>query len=200
MYLPIMLDVSSQKVLVVGGGRVAARKCQTLLEYGAKVHVVSPVLCPEMRALVDTITYDAQSYAPKMLEGCRLVIAATDNAETNRRVFEDCQQRGLLVNAVDDKAHCSFLAPAVVRRGDFLLAVSTCGQAPFLAASVRKELEAHFPDDWGETVRLLGEIRSLVLQSSLEPEKRKQFLSSLLGCAKEDLQQLKKQLQMGGQP
>ena len=200
MYLPVLLDVTGKKTLVAGGGTVAVRKCRTLLEYGAKVHVASPALCPDMRALLHAVTYHKQNYSPGLLEGCLLVVAATDSTSANRQIFADCQQRGILVNAVDDKEHCSFLAPAVVRRGDFVLAVSTSGQAPFVASSVRKELEERSPADWGEVVGLLGEIRTLVLHSSLPAEQRKPFLDALLGRTTEELQQLKQQLQMGGQP
>jgi precorrin-2 dehydrogenase/sirohydrochlorin ferrochelatase len=163
-YYPVNLNLKNRRCLVVGGGAVAERKVETLLEFGAAVVVVAPVLTPQLRDLADggSIEYVPGTYELSALDDAFLAVAATDDRETNRAVSEDAQRRGILVNVVDDPDLCTFFVPAVVRRGDLVISVSTSGKSPAMARRIREQLEAQFVPEYGELADLLGELREEV--------------------------------------
>jgi len=159
---PVSLSgLAQRQVVVVGGGAVAARKVATLLEADARVTVISPDLTSELEALVEAGRIAAlnRPYREGDLAAAFLVIAATDDAEVNRAVWREADRRGCLINVVDDLAHSNFIVPAVVRRGELTLAVSTGGDSPALARRLREQLEAEIGPEYGELVALLGELR-----------------------------------------
>lgn len=160
----ISVDLTNRKCVVVGGGRVAERKVETFLEFGADVAVVSPELTPALRGLADTRTIEhvARQYQPADLDGAFLVVAATNDTEVNKAVFTEAQRRGVLVNVVDVPELCTFFVPAIVRRGDVVISVSTSGKSPSMARRIREELESEFGPHYGELAELLGELRDEV--------------------------------------
>ena len=156
-----LIGLAQRQVVVVGGGAVAARKVATLLEADARVTVISPDLTSELEALVEAGRIAALNRPSREgdLAAAFLVIAATDDAEVNRAVWREADRRGCLINVVDDLAHSNFIVPAVVRRGELTLAVSTGGDSPALARRLREQLEAEIGPEYGELVALLGELR-----------------------------------------
>jgi precorrin-2 dehydrogenase/sirohydrochlorin ferrochelatase len=160
----ISVDLTNRKCVVVGGGRVAERKVETFLEFGAVVAVVSPELTPSLRDLADQgmIEHVAGAYEPSSLDGAFLVVAATDDTEVNKAVFAEARRRGTLVNVVDVPELCTFFVPAMVRRGDLVISVSTSGKSPAMARRIREELESEFGPAYGELAELLGELRDEV--------------------------------------
>lgn len=160
-YYPICLEVTQRPCIVIGGGAVAARKVASLLECGARVTVVSPRLRPELEELnrQKKIGVERRSYRPGDLEGAFLAMVATNDPQVSGAVAREGKERGVLVNAADDPAHCDFILPAVVRRGDLLIAVTTGGQSPALARKVREELERIFPPEYATLLHLAHEIR-----------------------------------------
>ena len=181
-YYPILMDLEGKRVLVVGGGGVAERKVRTLLEFGARVDVVSLDLSPALRDLSEEgrVQWAGREFEPSHLKGATLVIAATDDAEANRRVSAACQKQGIPVNAVDQPADCTFIVPAVVRRGDLLLAVSTSGRSPALARSVRKELETRFGPEYADFLALMGSVREEVLAGGRDQKTNQAVFESLV--------------------
>lgn len=161
---PLLVLLDGRRCVVVGGGRVAERKVAALVEAGARVRVVSPVLTAELEGEAEAgrIEVCRRPYRAGDAEGAILVIAATDDPEVNRQVWEEAEQRGQLINAVDDPPHCNVFVPAVVRRGPLTLAISTGGGAPALAARIRRKLEEEFPPAWGELIDLLAGMRDAV--------------------------------------
>ncbi len=141
-----LVGLENQRCVVIGGGAVAARKVAGLIAAGARPVVVSPTLQPELAVLhcAGQFEYFSRSFQEEDLSGAFLVIAASDDPELNQRVWKLAQRRGILVNVVDSPAMCNFFAPAVIRRGDFVLSISTGGAAPALASHVRKMLEIQF--------------------------------------------------------
>src|SRR5262245_26533707 len=133
-YYPIAIDLTKKKVLIVGGGKVAARKVETLLEYGADVTVVSPQVEPEIEefAQAGKIALKKKAYETADMDGITVVIAATDDKDVNTRVSEDAMACRALVNVVDVPELCDFIVPATVKRGDLLLAIWTGGKSPAL--------------------------------------------------------------------
>jgi precorrin-2 dehydrogenase/sirohydrochlorin ferrochelatase len=160
--------------VVVGGGTVAARKVVALREAGAEVLVIAPDLCDPLDMLVGQQDVDllARTYRRGDLEGAFLVIAATDDPTVNRDVWKEAEERGLLVNVVDDPDHCNFIAPSVVRRGPLTVAVSTSGRCPALSRHLRKRLEREFGPAYGGFVTLLGELRDEAVSSLSLAERR----------------------------
>jgi len=181
-YYPILMDLEGKRVLVVGGGGVAERKVRTLLEFGARVDVVSLDLSPALRDLSEggRVQWAGREFEPSHLKGATLVIAATDDAEANRRVSAACRKQGIPVNAVDQPADCTFIVPAVVRRGDLLLAVSTSGRSPALARSVREELETRFGPEYADFLALMGSVREEVLARGRDQKTNQAVFESLV--------------------
>ena len=164
-YYPICLDINDRHCIVIGGGRVAARKVQGLLDHGARVTVISPELTGELAALhaADRLAWRERPYREGDLGGAFLVIAATDDPQVQARVHAEAEEGNILLNVADVPKWCNFILPATVRRGDFTLAVSTGGKSPALAKQLRQELEAQFGEEYAILLEVLGALRPLVL-------------------------------------
>src|SRR5215472_16507592 len=134
-YYSVALDMTGRFTVVIGGGTVAERKVKGLLEAGAAVTVISPSLTAQLARWVKQgrISHVARSYTPGDLAGYELAFVATDDPRVNAAVFRESKKRGLWVNAADDPAHCDFILPSVLRRGELAVAVSTGGSSPALA-------------------------------------------------------------------
>ena len=173
---PIVLDLSGRRCLVVGGGPVALRKVRGLVGCGARVRIVAREVIPALRAYVETegIELAEKPYESGDLRDVTLVISATDDTLTNRRVAADAGAQGILVNVVDQPDLCSFTVPAVVHRGDLTIAVATFGKSPALAKSIREKLEKQFGDEYGPYVDFLGRVRQWIEDRfPNDPEKRR---------------------------
>ncbi len=160
-YYPVFLNISGKRCVVCGGGRVALRKVQSLLEHGARVEMVSPSSCTELLALAERgeILLHSREYREDLLKGAHVVIAATDDRDTNLSIVDGARRSGCLVNAVDDAENSDFIVPSCLRRGDITVAVSTSGKSPALARKLRARLEAELGSEYAELVRLVGEVR-----------------------------------------
>jgi precorrin-2 dehydrogenase/sirohydrochlorin ferrochelatase len=154
---PVNLVVAGRRCLVVGGGRVAARKASGLLACGAVVHVIAPEVGDEMRAL--DVTLEERPYQRGDIVGYRYAVAATDDPEVNRAVFEDGEAAGVWVNSADDPANCSATLPAVARRGPLTVAIATGGQSPALATWLRRRFEEELGPEYDVLLSLLVEAR-----------------------------------------
>src|SRR6185503_13249181 len=139
MFYPIFVNLSGRKVLVVGGGPVAQRKVEGLLQAGAQVTVVSPDVTDELRSR--PIDWKQREFADSDADGMMLVISATDDVSVQKKVVDAARRCNVLVNTVDQPALCDFIVPAVARRDDVIGAISTSGQSPALAAVLRSRLE-----------------------------------------------------------
>ncbi len=181
-YLPIFLDLRGRRCLVVGGGEVAARKTDLLLQAGAEAHAVAPDLGSGMQALVDDgrIAYRAGGFEEADLDGARLAIAASDDRSLNARVAELADARGVPVNVVDDPALCRFIMPAIVDRSPVLAAVSTGGKSPVLARLIRGRLEALIPAAFGRLAALAGDFRAQTQIRIADPRRRRRFWERVL--------------------
>jgi precorrin-2 dehydrogenase/sirohydrochlorin ferrochelatase len=181
-YYPIFVDLQGQKTVVVGGGKVARRKIETLLAHGARVCVIARELTETLRqyGLEGRIEHLDREFAENYLDGAFLVIAATDDPLLNRRVSEAARERGLLINAVDQPADCNFIVPSILRRGDLLIAVSTSGKSPALARKVRQDLEKTFGPEYEAFLILMGEVRKEILSRGLSPAENSRIFQGLV--------------------
>ena len=152
-YFPLFLRLSGQRVLLVGGGEVALRKARLLRRAGARIEVVANSLHSELSGT--DIRHIGSEFDPTQLTGCRLVIAATDDAAVNSQVAAAARAGGVLVNVVDNAADSDWITPSIVDRSPLLVAISSGGGAPVLARRVREQLEAQLPAALGRLARFL---------------------------------------------
>ena len=183
-YFPLFLELEGLPCLVVGGGRVAAGKVKALVKAGAKVTVVGRVPVKELRrfARQGKVAWRRRLFRPGDLKGVRLVVAATDDQPVNERVSRLARRRGIPVNVVDQPALCSFIFPAVIRRGKLALAVSTGGASPALAKWIRKDLQARYGSEFGWLLTQAATARKGVFKKVLSPAARKRLFEKALGA------------------
>ena len=158
---PVNLVVSGRRCVVVGAGRIAARKVDGLLAAGADVHVVAPRLGDQVRTMRDEgrVTVAERAFEPADLDGAWVATAATDDPAVNHAVFEAGEGRGVWVNAADDPDNCSFTLMSVIRRGDVLVTVGTGGRSPALAAWLKERIAAEIGPEYETLVELLADAR-----------------------------------------
>jgi len=159
--LPVNLLVRGRRVVVIGAGRVAARKIEPLLDLGAEVHVIAPAVGAEVRAWADQgrCSLAEREFAPGDLEGAWLAFTATDDPAVNAAVHAEGEAARLWVNSADDPANCSFTMMSVVRRSDLVVAVGTGGRSPALAAHLRRLLNEELGPEYEVLLDLLSEAR-----------------------------------------
>lgn len=196
-YFPIFIEIEKKKCLVVGGGKVALRKVETLLRYDAQVHVVSREICEEIRALLpleniheeELLPSPGDTNAGELLPECScgpewplpdhftgaaLVVAATGSREVNHRVAQFCRERRIPVNVADAPEECTFFFPAVVKKGDISIGVNTGGKSPAVSSQVRRDIEKAIPDYYEAIADQLGVLREYVKSHvEREPDRRK---------------------------
>ena len=200
---PIYLKLENKECVVFGGGKVATRKVQSLLEVGAGVTVVSPDLTPELFTLwkEGRIACHYRLYHRGDVQGHTLAISATNNPDVNRQIVAEAREAGVLVNVVDVPGLCDFYVPSVVRRGDLLLAISTNGTFPALAREIRKWLEKEFDDSFAELLHLAAQIRRQLKEDYPDPAARQEIIDTrivpkiMAGLKSGEAEQTRKELQ-----
>ena len=187
---PIFLGLDGQMVVVVGGGTIGERKVDSLLESGARVTLISPEVTERLaeRADAGAIALHRRAYRRGDLAGCRLAYAATPDPDVNRAVRDEAQALGIWFNAVDQPDLCDFITPAVVRRGDLTLAVSTNGRCPALAKEIRQQLERTFGPECAEMVERRGKARDVERTEPDETELPAAGIVYLVGAGPGDLE------------
>jgi precorrin-2 dehydrogenase len=160
-YFSVLLDLTGRRCLMVGGGTVAERRIIGLLDAGAQVTVISPQVTPTLAALAaeGRISLQSRHYLAGDLAGLDLAFVATAAREVNLAVAREARERGVWVNAADDPAHCTFILPALVRRGDLTVAVATGGTSPALSRAIREELETYLTAEYATLAALAAEAR-----------------------------------------
>jgi precorrin-2 dehydrogenase / sirohydrochlorin ferrochelatase len=178
---PMFMKLEGRPCLVVGAGVIGEPKIGSLLTSGASLRVIAPQVSPAVAewARAGAIVWEAREFKVTDLDGVFLVIAATSSREVNGAIFHEAQQRNILCNVVDDPEYCDFYYPAVVRRGDLQLAISTNGHSPALAQRIRRELEIQFGPEYGEWLEELGKIRQQLFASGMNPDERRRLLHEL---------------------
>ncbi len=175
-HLPIFTKMTGKSCLLVGGGNVAARKLEIVLEAGARVTLVAPEISEEIKTnRSDNLLLVNGPYESSMMDGMDLVIAATNDQHLNQTIYEDASQRHLFVNVVDNTELCSFIMPAIIDRSPITIAVSTSGKAPVLARLLRGKIESMIPHRYGHLAKLADRFRDQVKEKLTEGTARKNF-------------------------
>ncbi|MGQ1461834.1 siroheme synthase CysG [Acinetobacter baumannii] len=179
---PISLKLQQQRCLIVGGGHIALRKATLLAKAGAIIDVVAPAIEDQLLQLIKTTGGEPfiEAFAEKFLSTpYRLVIAATNDAEVNKTVFEQCEARNLLVNSVDDIPHCRFMVPAIIDRSPLIVSVASNGTSPVLSRQIRTQLETSIPHGMGKLAEFSGKWRNQVKEKISNPDERRIFWENL---------------------
>lgn len=180
-YYPVNLVLENKICVVAGAGVVAQRKVCRLLECGARVLVISPLITIGLKKLAEKkkIIFKNRKVNLRDLNAAYLVIAATADRKINSDISSYCRKKGILINAVDYPKECTFILPAVVRRGSLTISISTDGISPALAKKIRKDLEKEFGVEYAKLLRILKEIRPQAIKRIKGGRARKDFFQKL---------------------
>ena len=178
-YYPIFLNVKDRPCLVVGGGRVGARKTSTLVSAGASVTVVSPEFGDQLAAMPG-IQREHRFFDPEDLDGVFLVFAATSDTAVNQWILAEAQKARILCNSADAPDQGDFILPAVMNRGDLICAVSTSGASPALARKIRMDLDQAYGPEYAAFLELMGAVREKLLASGHDPDDHQQIFRAMM--------------------
>ncbi|UCC43171.1 MAG: bifunctional precorrin-2 dehydrogenase/sirohydrochlorin ferrochelatase [Candidatus Zixiibacteriota bacterium] len=174
-YMPINISMKKRRCLVVGGGPVALRKAENLMDYETDLTVIAPEIHEKLQYHAERgkVTLVKREYQSPEASGFGIVISASDDREVNKRVAADCSVAGVPVNVVDDPALCDFIFPAVVKRDCLTAAIATDGKAPFVAGHLRTIMGNIFPEHWSKLMRHAVAFRKKVRERWAEDHDRK---------------------------
>lgn len=175
VYYPVFLQLKDQPCVVIGGGKIAEGKVDSLLEARAQVTIISPDLTEGLSEHVRAgrVAFIPRTYQPGDLRGAFIVICATDQPEINRQVWDEANANRQLVNVVDDTPHCNFIAPSIARQGDLTIAISTAGKAPALAVRLREKFQQQVGPHHARFLTLAGKLRQPLAERIPDFETRK---------------------------
>ena len=181
-YYPIYLELHNQPCIVIGGGKIAEGKVEGLLAAGAQVTIVSPDLTSHLHTLVEQnqVAHIARIYQHGDLASAFMVICATDQNEINHQVWQEASANRQLVNVVDDTPRCNFIAPAILRKGDLNIAISTGGKAPALAVRLKERLQKEIGPQYERFLELSGQLREPLARHIPDFETRKKLWYELV--------------------
>ncbi len=180
-YYPLFLDITDKQCLVLGGGKVAERKVAVLLQFNARVIVVSPFITKALLKLhrENRIECFQRVYTAEDLHDAALIFACTDNGAINKRIKKDAARNNIPVNVVDNPDLCDFIVPSIVKKGDLVIAISTSGTLPLLSKKLREKIEDTITDDYLEYLHIVGEFRKHLLKTVKEARKRNMIMKKI---------------------
>jgi precorrin-2 dehydrogenase/sirohydrochlorin ferrochelatase len=177
------LKLRDRRSLVVGGGEIGLEKVEGLLACDGDVTLIAPEAVPELQQLAaeGSITWERRDYAgPEDLEGIFMVIAATDDTDTNIRIYDDAERRAMLVNVVDVPPLCNFILPAIIRTGPLAIAISTAGASPALAKRMKREISELFGEEYARLALMLNDARGWAKGTLPTYQDRKEFFETIV--------------------
>lgn len=200
-YFPMFVDMTERECLIVGGGNVAYSKVIVMLDFGAKVTVVAEDICDELRKLTiddiasedktssytankeNRITFIKRRFERKDCDGMEMVIAATDDNALNHEIAEYCKAKDIMVNAVDQKADCSFIFPSYIKEKNLVAAFSSGGNSPVLTQYLKGKEQEILTPFLGELNEYMGQIREKVIAQYDTEAERKRVFKEILSAA-----------------
>jgi precorrin-2 dehydrogenase/sirohydrochlorin ferrochelatase len=180
-YYPAFLNVAGRQCVIVGGGKVAERKCLDLLKAGARVTIISPGITRTLQRYREKghLKHICRNYRKGDIRSALIVIVATDSDATNGQVAADAARAGVLLNVVDNPSRCTFIAPSVLTRGPLTIAISTGGASPAMARTIRKEIEQRYGAEVSAYLRFVEGVRRRALRELSDKGERERFLKGL---------------------
>ncbi len=181
-YLPIFLDIKGRKVLVDGGGTVAARRAERALSAGAKVIVFDPCPSDDLKRMANLSGLTLYQRLPDAedVAGCTVVYGASENHQREERLFNWARDNGILCNIADVTDKCDFITPSIVDRSPIVIAISTAGTAPVIARILRARIEATLPASFGRLAEFAGKFRARIAKVVLDARERRHFWERMI--------------------
>ena len=160
-FFPAFLKLENKKILVVGGGKIAGDKISHLLDFTSNITIIAPVVEERVQSFIasNNLTYYKRTYRAGDIEGFFIVIVAVDNLEIQKEIYQECQEKGVLCNAVDSIEYCDFIFPSYIKEGDLIIAFSTSGASPALSKYLRRAIEKLIPKDIASFLQELKNLR-----------------------------------------
>ena len=189
MLYPINLNIDKMKITIIGGGKVAYRKATNFLIFNKTVTVVSNEFIEEFEEIKEKIEMIHDKYDKKYIEDSFVVVAATNDKQINHEIGVYCNQKGKLVNVVDDKELSNFTVPSYVKRGELLLSISTGGNSPSLSAKIKRELEEKYDESYGEYIELLGLARKKIIEENKDIKESRKKIKALIDLSIDELKE-----------
>lgn len=184
-YFPFFIDIENKKCVIVGGGNVALRKIEKLLPFNPKITVIAPEICDEIKEN-NKVNILQRNFANSDIENAFMVISATDDNSLNAHIFELCQKNNILINTVDNKEKCGFIFPALVKKENLTVGISTSGKSPLYAKFLRKKIESSIDEKCYETIDILNKYRNLIKSEINSEENRKKAFERILALCLEN--------------
>lgn len=181
-YFPMYINLENKKVIVVGGGKAALRKINSLLYFGAKIAVIAPKVCDDIKA-IKGINVHESNVALDILQNADIVVAATKRGDINTKIGAYCNERGIMVNVADNKEMSSFLFPGVVVRGDLVVGVTTGGHSQAVSKQIRNMIDRMIPSEYEVLTRKMGAYTELANLNIKSPSLREEALDELIKVA-----------------
>lgn len=177
-YFPLFMDMSGLKVLVVGGGVIAAEKLEKLLDFTKEITVITKEISEGVDQLIKkySLTLHQRMYQTGDINGFDIVIVATDTVELHKSIYEESRSERILINSVDNTDYCDFIFPSYVQKGDLTIAFSTGGASPAFAKQIRRHFEKIIPDSVGDFLQKMKSLRSAMPKG----EERMKYFDALV--------------------
>ncbi len=188
-YFPFYIDIENKKCVVVGGGFVALRKIEKIMPFKPKITVVAPEICNEIAAIYG-LEIRKRKFLDSDITDAFTVIAATNNNELNAYVFKLCQEKNILINTVDDKKKCGFIFPALVKKENVTVGISTEGKSPIYARFLREKIDSSLDENVDRVIDILSSVRGLIKREIDTEEKRKLAFERILKLCLTDISEV----------
>lgn len=186
-YFPVFIEIENKEVILVGGGRVASHKMDILLQFKPRITVISPQFCEELLLLAQQnpnhVTLITKKFTDYDIQGATFVVAATDDEDLNSHISSICQEKNILVNVVDVKKECSIIFPAIVKKKELVIAISTSGSSPALASRLKQDISEAIPDYYVDVIEFLGEHRDYIRREISTQKERKLVYNQFIDLA-----------------
>ena len=184
-YFPFFIDIENKNCVIVGGGKVALRKLEKLLPFNPKITVIAPFVCDEIKNN-KSINILNRNFIDSDIEDAFMVISATDDNSLNSHIFELCQKNNILINTVDNKEKCGFIFPALVKKDNLTVGISTSGKSPLYAKFLREKIEQSVDEKCDKTIFILDKYRNLIKSEVKSEENRKRAFERILALCFEN--------------
>lgn len=194
MFYPVNLNLDNMEIIIVGGGKVALRKCMNFLEFGKSVTVLAPDFDSRFLELGNKVDLINDIFKEEYIDKFDIVVAATDDKEVNEEIACICRKKSKLINVVDSRDLSDFTVSSYVKRGDLLIGISTGGKIPALSAKIRRDLEEIYDESFAEYVDLLGELREKIIKKYEDKTERKEVLKAFVKLDIEELKEIEKNI------
>ena len=178
-YFPFYINIGNKNCIIIGGGTVALRKLEKLREFKPIITVIAPDICDEINRFAD-IKIIEREFEDRDIDNAFMVISATDDKELNTHIFKLCSEKNILINTVDDKDKCGFIFPALVKRDNITVGISTSGKSPLYSRFLRERIEKLFDEDCDRTVEVLSKYRAEIKKRVSSEENRKKAFEMIL--------------------